>query len=108
MTKLPNNERRIMSFGTWLRRRRKLQGMTQEELGARIGCSADTIRKVELGSRHLSKQLAYLLAEFLGVNPEEYLLFLRYIRADTFELAMPPDDFDPESPWQCMRMSWDK
>ena len=38
-------------FRTWLRRRRQEHGLTQEDLGERVGYSAQTIAKIEGGQR---------------------------------------------------------
>ena len=38
------------SFGRWLQRRRKALDLTQEELAQRVGCAAETIRKIEVSA----------------------------------------------------------
>src|SRR3954451_16021990 len=50
------------SFSTWLRAQRSVLGLTQAELGARVGCSAAAIRKFEAGQRRPSSQIAERLA----------------------------------------------
>src|SRR5215210_6206122 len=65
-------------FGTWLKQRRRELGLTRKELARGVGCSPETIYKVESGQRRPSRQIADLLAEALGVPPEELPLFARF------------------------------
>ena len=65
-------------FGSWLKQRRKELGLTQKELAKGVGCSPVTIEKIEAGERRPSRQIADLLAEFLGVPAEERPLFARF------------------------------
>src|SRR5438046_2520319 len=71
-----------MAFGQWLRKRRKALDLTQEDLGEHVGCSADTIRKIEAGERRPSKQVAELLADFLKISSEERSAFVQAARAE--------------------------
>src|SRR5262245_56429055 len=70
------------SLGAWLRARRKVHDLTQEELADRVGCSRDMVRKIELGQRRPSKQVAELLAGSLGVPPPEWPSFVRWARTE--------------------------
>jgi predicted ATPase/DNA-binding XRE family transcriptional regulator len=72
------------SFGQWLRQHRRALDLTQEELAARVGCSAITLRKLEAEERRPSKQIAERLAEVLNVSPEARADFLRFARGDPF------------------------
>ena len=45
------------TFGSWLKLRRRQLDLTQNELAEQVGCSVDTVRKIERDSRRLSKQL---------------------------------------------------
>ncbi len=38
----------IISVGLWIKRRRKALDLTQNELGQRVGCALETIRKIEM------------------------------------------------------------
>ena len=69
-----------ITFRVWLRARRKALGLTQEELGRRLGYSADTIRKIELGTRRPSKQLTDLLADWLRVPSTKRTAFTLFAR----------------------------
>lgn len=82
-----------VSFGYWVRRRRKALDWTQADLGRRVGASAAMIRKIEAGERRPSRELADLLAEHLAVPANEREAFLRAAR-DTATLGylQPPPE----------------
>lgn len=67
-------------FGTWLRTQRRRSHLTQVELAQRIHCATVTLRKIEAGERHPSRQLADLLAQQLNVVPQSYAAFLEFAR----------------------------
>jgi predicted ATPase/transcriptional regulator with XRE-family HTH domain len=67
-------------FPIWLKQRRRALDLRQEDLAERIGCSASTIRKFELGERRPSRQIAELLVASLGVSPEERPAFISFAR----------------------------
>ena len=69
-----------VSFGYWLRRRRKALDLTQEELAQRVGCSMGLIRKLEYDERRPSKHMAERLADQLKLVPEERAAFLKAAR----------------------------
>jgi predicted ATPase/transcriptional regulator with XRE-family HTH domain len=68
------------SFGQWLKKRRKALDLTQQELARRVGCAVITIEKIEANERRPSKQMAGLLAEHLGIAPDERPTFVRFAR----------------------------
>ncbi len=68
------------SFGQWLKRRRRLLDLTQEQLGRLAGCSGAAIRKFEAGERKPSQELAGLLADALQIPDTERQTFLRMAR----------------------------
>jgi predicted ATPase/transcriptional regulator with XRE-family HTH domain len=71
-----------VTFGQWLRLRRKALDLTQNELATRVGCSVGALRKIESGDRKPSKQLAGLLAKGLEISGEDELIFIRVARGD--------------------------
>lgn len=73
--------REQLSFGRWLKQRRKSLDLTQEELGARVGCARITIQKFELDQRRPSQLMAERLAEQLAIPRSEFTNFIRYARA---------------------------
>lgn len=59
-----------MTTGEKIRQLRKQLGLTQEELGQRIGVGKAAINKYEVGTVvNLKKSTIYSLAEALGVSP---------------------------------------
>jgi len=90
------------SFGTWIKRRRKALDMTQQELAQRVGCSLSLIFKIESDARRPSRQVAELLAEHLGIPPDQRLLFLKVARqektADHLEPVPSLSTPQPDSP----------
>jgi predicted ATPase/transcriptional regulator with XRE-family HTH domain len=80
----------LTPFAAWLRQRRKEYGYTQGELGAIAGCSGATIRKIEAGERHPSRQLAELLAGALEVSSDELDAIMHLARAQPSPPPEPP------------------
>ena len=62
---------RTSSFGYWLRRRRKALELTQEHLARQVGCSVETIKKIETDVRRPSRQMAERMVDCLAIPPEE-------------------------------------
>ncbi|HEX8221003.1 MAG TPA: tetratricopeptide repeat protein [Chloroflexia bacterium] len=69
-----------LTFGDWLKKRRKDLDLTQLDLAVRVGCSPFAIQKLEAGTRRPSRQIARLLAEELGVPGQEQEAFIRFAR----------------------------
>lgn len=76
-----------MSFGNWLRQRRRSLDLTQADLARQIGCSEITIRKIESDERTPSRQIAELLARFLGIPEREIAPFLSFARGRQGEVT---------------------
>jgi uncharacterized delta-60 repeat protein len=70
------------SFGHWLQRRRKALDLTQEQLAQRVGCAAETLRKIEADVRRPSRQIAERLAEALEIPELERAVFIKAARAE--------------------------
>jgi predicted ATPase/DNA-binding CsgD family transcriptional regulator/transcriptional regulator with XRE-family HTH domain len=81
-------ERRL-SFGSWLRRRRKALDLTQAELAARAGCVLTTIKKLETGARQPSRHLAERLADTLALSSEERAMLLDAVGSSS-PTGLPP------------------
>jgi predicted ATPase/class 3 adenylate cyclase/DNA-binding XRE family transcriptional regulator len=99
----------ILSFGKWLRHRRRGLDLTQEELAQRVGCAPITIRKLEGDEMRPSKQLAESLGGPLGIPPNQREEFVRFARADpnealashfagAFEAQLPSTSAEPPFP----------
>ena len=79
---LEMNELANLSFGEWLRRRRKFLGLTQEELAQQLNCSTIMLRKVEAEERRPSIQIIHQLAKILNIPPSEQLKFQSFARGN--------------------------
>lgn len=89
-----------IGFGPWLRKYRRASDLTQQELASQVGCSAETIAKVETGERKPSKQVAERLAELVGVPVDEREAFVFFARADSSGVgAVLRSAQDASSPW---------
>jgi predicted ATPase/transcriptional regulator with XRE-family HTH domain len=71
-----------LSFGGYIRRRRKALDKTQEELAYCVGCSIATIQKIERDERRPSRQIAELLANCLEIPDDDRANFLKVARSE--------------------------
>ena len=69
-----------LSFGDWLRRRRKALDLTQVEVAHSAGCVVGTIKSIEADARRPSKQLAARLADCLELTQDDHALFVKAAR----------------------------
>src|SRR4030095_16934605 len=75
------DDQALLSFGLWIKRRRKALALTQDALASLVGCSKDLIVKIEGDARRPSREIAALLATQLQLAPEERDDFIRCARA---------------------------
>ncbi len=78
-----------ISFGNWVKRRRKSLDLTQQELARRLGCSLSAINKIESDERRPSRQIAALLATHLEIPTEQQEHFLKVARQEKSVEALP-------------------
>jgi predicted ATPase/transposase/DNA-binding XRE family transcriptional regulator len=71
-----------ISFGTWLKQRRKALDMTQADLAEHVGCAAITIRKIESGVLRPSLQIARRMAEYLDLASKDRSTFVQVARGE--------------------------
>jgi predicted ATPase/transcriptional regulator with XRE-family HTH domain len=69
-----------LTFGQWLKRRRRGLGLTQRSLGHHAGYASETIRKVEADLLRPSRQMAERLAVALQLEPAEQARFVQFAR----------------------------
>ena len=84
----------ILTFGSWLQRRRQVFHLTQQQLGHLAGCTADTIRKLEFGLRRPSVDVARLLATALHIPEAEHPAFLRFARGERADAPTIPTVYE--------------
>jgi TolB-like protein/DNA-binding XRE family transcriptional regulator/Tfp pilus assembly protein PilF len=73
---------RAVSFGQWLRQRRRALGLTHAMLAQRSHCSVSTLRKIEQDERAPSYRLAERLASNLRISAAELAHFLAIARGE--------------------------
>ena len=79
-----------LSFGNYVRQRRREMDLTQEELARRVGCAAITLRKIEADDLRASVQVAERLAMALAIPLEDRAEFVRKARSVRPESAELP------------------
>jgi class 3 adenylate cyclase len=79
----------IISFGEWIKRRRKALDLTQGALAQRAHCSVELIRKIEGDARRPSREIAAGLADALDLTSNERLSFIQVARAELSADRLP-------------------
>lgn len=83
-----------ISFGNWLKQRRKGLDLTQEKLAGQIGCAISTLQKIENSERQPSRDFAKRIADVLNVEPDDLPTFIAFARGSqdlrVCELFLPP------------------
>ncbi len=69
-----------LTFGPWLKKRRRVLDLTQDDLAERATCSVNTIRKIESGDLIPSKALAQEIAHALDVPSDAHAGFVQFAR----------------------------
>jgi predicted ATPase/transcriptional regulator with XRE-family HTH domain len=67
-------------FGEWLRKQRRLQDLTQQELANEVGCARVTLRRIEAGTLRPSRELSKVFLDRFGIpagQQEEWIRFAR-------------------------------
>jgi len=85
-----------VSFGEWLKRRRKAAGLTQEQFALQINCSMSAVRKFEAEERRPSAQIVEQLAKIYNIPQNERQAFQRFARGDW---KAAPGEISEEAPW---------
>ncbi|MEM7801916.1 MAG: helix-turn-helix domain-containing protein, partial [Chloroflexota bacterium] len=79
----------VLTFGEWLKRRRKQLDITQNELADRLGCSVNTVRKIEQNARRPSKQLAEMMGTVLDITSDQLEDFITFARSEAYLSKVP-------------------
>ena len=64
------------SFGSYIRELREKKGLSQSELGAKLGVTNKAVSRWENGGAHPSAELMLPLAQVLGITIEELYIAL--------------------------------
>ena len=76
----------LLCFGDWLKQRRKVLSFTREQLAWRVGCSFETIKKIESSDLKPSVQLATLIAHKVDVPTPAHDAFVQFARSASARL----------------------
>ncbi len=88
-------------LGSWIKTRRKVLDLTQEELAHKIGYAISTIRKIEAGHLRPSREMAERLAVCLEIDAAEVQTFITIARAEsatTHSQSLAPTGYAPPPP----------
>lgn len=77
-----------MKINNLVRKTRREQGMTQEELAKRVGITRPYLSDIENDKRHVRGELMIRIAITLGVKVEDIFLISLYNITDTTESSM--------------------
>lgn len=77
-----------LTFGPWLKQRRRQLALTQTTVAQRAACSLSTLRKLEAGDLLPSTELARALAGVLGIATAQEAAFIAFAR-DEQRTALP-------------------
>jgi len=69
-----------ISFGTWLRQKRRALDLTQKALANQIGCAEITIRRMDADAYMPSRELASVLLGKLGISERERPQWISFAR----------------------------
>src|SRR5687767_10343822 len=95
--------RTTITFGGWLKQRRKERGITQDELAGALGFSPVMLWKIEADDRRPSRQIAHLLADYFQVPHDEreaFTTFARGGRPPSLISQTTSDEILARAPWR--------
>jgi predicted ATPase/DNA-binding XRE family transcriptional regulator len=84
------------ALGQLLKHYRVRSGLTQDALAEQVGCTSQTVRKIESGQRRPSPPMAARLAQMLQLSPDERERFLAAVRQVELPALVPEPD--PSAP----------
>jgi predicted ATPase/DNA-binding XRE family transcriptional regulator len=79
-----------ISFGKWVKLRRKTLGLTQKELARQVGYSISALRKIESDERRPSRQTAEVFANELNIQERDRQIFIQVARGLRAVEQLPP------------------
>src|SRR5215510_12212722 len=87
-----------ISFGRWLRQRRRMLDLTQQAFADLIGCARSTLRRIEAGNLKPSKELTLILLEKFGIPESERPEWVRFARGLSTVPQKSVQEFTPFRP----------
>lgn len=103
MSRTKNGRRIVLmsmeiSFGHWIKQRRRALDLTQSDLARQVGCAVVTIQKIEEGRRRPSKEMVNLLVKHLGIAESDRERFFSLARGEASALSAPTNLPAPLTP----------
>lgn len=84
-------EKEALVLAQNLKRQRQFKGLTQKELGLKVGLTKDTISKIELGKQeNIGMKYMYLICKELDISMEK--LFIKDFRYIPLELVISDEN----------------
>jgi len=84
-------EKEVLVLAQNLKRQRQSKGLTQKELGLKVGLTKDTISKIELGKQeNIGMKYMYLICKELDISMEE--LFVKDFKYIPFKLVISDEN----------------
>lgn len=80
-----------LTFGSWLKQRRRSLGLTREALARRVNYSPVAIKKVEADERRPSETMSLMLAKALDVPSDRVDAFVRFARSGKYDPTLLSD-----------------
>lgn len=80
-----------LTFGSWLKQRRRSLGLTREALARRVNYSPVAIKKVEADERRPSETMSLMLAKALDVPSERVDAFVKFARSGQYDPTLLSD-----------------
>lgn len=88
---MPRREPPDPGFRHYLREWRLKRGLTQEELGARVGLSKGEISRCESADRGIKLELQFALMHALEIRPAQFFNDPDELTADALVASAPPE-----------------
>jgi DNA-binding SARP family transcriptional activator/predicted ATPase len=85
-----------ISFGVWLRKKRRALDLSRQAFANQVGCAEVTLRRIEAGTLKPSRELAGILVEKLGIPESERSPWVSFARGLTG--YPPPSTRSTEKP----------
>lgn len=96
-----------MNTGELIRKYRKIRGMTQPELGNKVGLSDSAIRNYELGNREPTEEQLEAIAKALKINVQSLAAYNVTSARDALELLFRLEDSFGLKPTEEGQLSFD-
>lgn len=87
------------TLGKLVRATRKHAGLTQEELGRRVGLTRTSITNLEKGRQRIQVHTLYELASALDLDPQDLLPSEESLLSEEIDVQIPEELAEEERAW---------